>query len=87
MHEITIEDLHGIQFATVQFSNMICCLSIGSNYVFVGTNLCFCGNPAFVGTMFLAALWRDGKELLWPSGGGPLATSLVVVLMLQDGKD
>ena len=35
----------------------------------------------------LAALWKDGKELLWPSGGGPLATSLVVVLMPQDGKD
>jgi len=35
----------------------------------------------------LAALWKDGKELLWPSGFGPLAPSLVVVLMPQDGKD
>ena len=35
----------------------------------------------------MAAHWRDGNRWLWPSGFGPVAPSLVVVLMPQDGKD
>ncbi len=35
----------------------------------------------------MAAHWRDGNRWLWPSSFGPVAPSLVVVLMPQDGKD
>jgi hypothetical protein len=97
MHEITIEDLHGIQW--ICYHTIVQSFSLAPREpIFVGTLLLW--EPCLFRACLLwkdgkdllpynalAALWKDGKELLWPSGGGPLAPSLVVVLMPQDGKD